>query len=122
METWAQSGGRTALVIAALAGCLLPLAAERPATELPAKDRSTKEEPPAQESISSVIDVLPAELNAQPPGANWLSYNGDFTGRRYSSLSQINTGTVGQLRAQWVFHSNSSDRMEVTPVVVNGTM
>ncbi len=57
-----------------------------------------------------------------PPGANWLSYNGDFTGRRFSNLSQINPANVAQLRAQWVFHSSNSNRMEVTPVVVNGVM
>ena len=71
---------------------------------------------------SSLIDVFPAELNAQPPGANWLSYNGDFTGRRYSSLSQITPENVGQLRAQWIFHSSNSEKLEATPLVVNGTM
>ena len=76
---------------------------------------------PAASNVS-VIDVLPADLVARPPGANWLSYNGDFTGRRYSSLSQITPGNVGQLRAQWVFHCQKFDRLEVTPVVVNGTM
>ena len=75
-----------------------------------------------RESTAAVIDVLPTQLNAQPPGANWLSYNGDFTGRRFSSLSQINPANVGQLRAQWVFHSSNSNRLEVTPVVVNGVM
>ena len=75
-----------------------------------------------KESRAAVIDVLPAELIASPPGANWLSYNGDFTGRRFSSLSQINPANVGQLRAQWVFHSSNSNRLEVTPVVVNGVM
>ena len=75
-----------------------------------------------QESTSAVIDVLPSELEAKPPDANWLSYNGDFSGRRYSSLSQINLGNVEQLRAQWVFHSSNSNRLEVTPVVVNGVM
>src|SRR5205085_11331381 len=29
---------------------------------------------------------------------------------------------VAQLRAQWVFHSRNSNRLEVTPVVVNGMM
>ncbi len=29
---------------------------------------------------------------------------------------------VGQLRAQWVFHSKNSSKLEVTPVVVNGVM
>ena len=74
------------------------------------------------ESRAAVLDVLPAELITSPPGANWLSYNGDFTGRRFSSLTQINPANVGQLRAQWVFHSSNSNRMEVTPVVVNGVM
>ena len=54
--------------------------------------------------------------------ANWLTYNGDYSGRRYSSLSQINTNNIAQLRAEWVFHSANSDRLEVTPVVVNGIM
>jgi len=71
---------------------------------------------------SAAIDVLPAELLVQPPAANWPSYNGDYTGRRYSSLTEINVTNVGQLRAQWVFHSRNSDRLEVTPVVVNGMM
>ncbi len=54
--------------------------------------------------------------------SNWLSYNGDYSGRRYSSLSQINVKNANQLRAEWVFHARNSDHLEVTPVVVNGTM
>jgi len=73
-------------------------------------------------SRSVVVDVLPAELMASPPGANWLSYNGDFSGRRFSSLSQINLTNIAQLQAQWVFHSSNSNRLEVTPVVANGVM
>jgi len=72
--------------------------------------------------ISAAIDVLPEHLLAQPPGANWLSYNGDYTGRRYSGLAEINVNNVDQLRTQWVFHANNSNRLEVTPVVVNGLM
>ncbi|PYX64563.1 MAG: PQQ-dependent dehydrogenase, methanol/ethanol family [Acidobacteria bacterium] len=72
--------------------------------------------------ISTTVDVLPADLVAQPPGENWVSYNGDYSGRRYSSLSEINVQNVGQLRAQWVFHSDNSSRLEVTPVVINGMM
>ena len=97
---------RVTLVLAAFLGCLMIAAAD---------DVS-------KESTAAVIDVLPAQLIAQPPGANWLSYNGDFTGRRFSSLSQIKPTNVGQLRAQWVFHSSNSNRLEVTPVVVNGVM
>src|SRR6184192_281205 len=96
--------GQKIVVVAILATCLA-LAVTELAEESP------------KESISTVIDVHTAELAAQPSGSNWLSYNGDFSGRRYSSLSQINRSNVGELRAQWVFHSNNSNRLEATPIV-----
>jgi len=71
---------------------------------------------------TSRIDVRAEDLHVEPPSANWISYNGDYSGRRYSSLSEVNTTNVGTLRAQWVFHARNSDRLEVTPVVVNGVM
>ncbi|MGH9404786.1 MAG: pyrroloquinoline quinone-dependent dehydrogenase [Terriglobia bacterium] len=72
--------------------------------------------------VSARIDVRPADLLASPPSSNWPSYNGDYTGRRYSSLGQINLNNVRQLRAEWVFHSRNSTSMEVTPVVIDGVM
>jgi alcohol dehydrogenase (cytochrome c) len=76
----------------------------------------------AQTTVSSVINVLPEQLTIQPPGDDWPSYNGDYSGRRYSALSQIGPNNVTQLRAQWVFHSGNSDRLEVTPAVIDGIM
>ncbi len=73
-------------------------------------------------SISTRIDVQPSHLASTPVAANWLSYNGDYTGRRYSALQEINASNVAQLRAQWVFHVPNSNRLEVTPVVVDGIM
>ena len=73
-------------------------------------------------AISASIDVGPADLLAQPVGANWVSYNGDYTGRRFSTLTQITPANVEQLRAQWVFHVREGSALEVTPVVVNGVM
>jgi alcohol dehydrogenase (cytochrome c) len=67
-------------------------------------------------------DVLPEDLLVQPPAANWISYNGDYSGRRYSSLSEINASSLPQLRAEWVFHAHNSNWLENTPVVVNGIM
>src|SRR5579871_3124808 len=97
---------RNAAAFALLLGCLLPV--ER-----------AQDGPNA--AISTTIDLLPADL-VQPAGQNWTSYNGDYSGRRYTSLAEINTGNVGRLRAQWVFHPPNSAMMEVTPVVVNGIM
>jgi alcohol dehydrogenase (cytochrome c) len=68
------------------------------------------------------INVVGSDLAVRQPAANWLSYNGDYSGRRYSALAQITDANVNQLRASWVFHSRNSDRLEVTPVVVDGLM
>jgi alcohol dehydrogenase (cytochrome c) len=72
--------------------------------------------------VSTAIDIQDSALSAQPAGANWLSYNGDYSGRRYSSLDQVNPANVSQLRAQWVFHSPVPSVLEATPAVVNGVM
>jgi len=73
-------------------------------------------------AVSVTVDVQPQQLTEQPPDKNWLSYNGDYTGRRYSNLEQINVANARNLRAQWVFHAPNSDSLEVTPVVVDGLM
>ena len=99
-------GRKIILAIALLAGCQTVAAAESSDAR----------------SSSAPIDVASSALIARRPNADWLSYNGDFSGRRFSELSQINLSNVGQLRAQWVFHSSNSNRLEVTPVVVNGVM
>ncbi|HKT86900.1 MAG TPA: PQQ-binding-like beta-propeller repeat protein [Candidatus Sulfotelmatobacter sp.] len=76
----------------------------------------------SQASASASVAVSAGDLLAQPVGANWTSYNGDYSGRRYSALREITTANVSQLRAAWVFHPGNSQRLEVTPVVVRGIM
>jgi len=82
---------------------------------LPAQD-------PGIASVSTAIDVQPTRLLTKPIAENWLSYNGDYTGRRYSILHEVSISNVAQLRAQWVFHAPNSSSLEVTPVVVDGIM
>jgi len=72
--------------------------------------------------VSAVIDIKHADLTVSPVAANWPSYNGDYTGRRFTSLTQITPSNVASLRAQWAFHVSRADALEVTPVVVNGVM
>lgn len=73
-------------------------------------------------SNSSPLYVTAEDLLLQPAGENWPSYNGDYTGRRFSSLREINRNNVAQLRAAWVFHPGNTQRLEVTPVVIRGVM
>jgi len=76
-------------------------------------------EPP---KTNAPTEVTAQDLLANPVGADWTSYNGDYTGRRYSSLKEINAQNVAQLRAAWVFHPGNSRRLEATPVVIRGIM
>src|SRR5438045_7594043 len=50
--------------------------------------------------LTGVSTVSEQDLLAQPPGSNWTSYNGDYSGRRYSSLHEINLNNVAQLRTE----------------------
>jgi alcohol dehydrogenase (cytochrome c) len=75
-----------------------------------------------QAPVVANVNVSADDLLTQPPGANWTSYNGDYTGRRFSSLREITRENVKHLRASWIFHSSNSDKLEVTPVVVSGVM
>ena len=68
------------------------------------------------------IHVTAADLLGQPVGANWTSYNGDYSGRRFSGLREINVANVGQLRAAWIFHPSNTQTLEATPVVIRGMM
>ncbi|HEV2274569.1 MAG TPA: hypothetical protein VGR96_10405, partial [Acidobacteriaceae bacterium] len=38
-----------------------------------------------------------SETLLKPPSDSWPTYYGDYTGRRYSSLSQINKDNAGML-------------------------
>jgi alcohol dehydrogenase (cytochrome c) len=59
---------------------------------------------------------------------NWLSYSGNYAGHRYSPLSQINRTNVKSLQLKWSYHplytknSNSQNKMENTPLVVDGIL
>ena len=37
----------------------------------------------------------------KPLGESWSTYNGDYSGRRYSTLSQINQSNVRNLTLAW---------------------
>src|SRR5579863_1897354 len=72
--------------------------------------------------VTTAQQVTAEDLAAQPVGENWTSYNGDYTGRRYSSLKFINASNVAQLKAAWVFHPGNTQALEVTPVGIRGLM
>ncbi|MGB8099569.1 MAG: PQQ-binding-like beta-propeller repeat protein [Terracidiphilus sp.] len=78
--------------------------------------------PTAADDRIGLIDVEQHDLLEKPVGANWVSYNGDYTGARSSALRQVTPANADRLTAQWVFHPHAVSPLEVTPVVVAGVM
>lgn len=55
------------------------------------------------------------------PG-NWLMYSGDYAGRRYADVNQINAGNVARMVPRWVYQTMGDGKFETTPLVVNGVL
>jgi len=77
---------------------------------------------PAAVALLGQVDVKQNDLLQPQVARNWVSYNGDYTGRRFSGLTQITPANVSHMAAQWVFHVRDPGPLEVTPVVVAGVM
>src|SRR5438270_13790581 len=61
--------------------------------------------------------------NAGQTGDQWLTYGLDYAERRYSPLSQINTGNVARLGGAWSYDiGTGGGNQENTPLVWNGTL
>src|SRR5262245_30429300 len=50
--------------------------------------------------------------------SRWLTYAGDYSGRRNSPLTQITPANVGRLTAQWTFQTEVSGKFEASPIVL----
>lgn len=53
---------------------------------------------------------------------NWLMYSGTYSGLHYSALNQINPTNAKALELKWVFQADTPQKLESTPLVVNGVM
>lgn len=61
-------------------------------------------------------------LHAGQEPQNWLTYSGTYSSQRYSTLDQITPANVKNLEMEWVFQADSLQKMEATPIVVDGVM
>jgi alcohol dehydrogenase (cytochrome c) len=75
--------------------------------------------------IRTVVLLLAVLWQAQPPRTDaWPSYNGDYTGRRFSTLTKINDRNVKQLGLAWSYRVTgpSAAPIKATPLQVNGVL
>jgi alcohol dehydrogenase (cytochrome c) len=59
---------------------------------------------------------LDPSLLLKPPADSWPTYHGDYSGRRYSTLKQINAENVKNLSLAWIYRANTSS----TRAIVGG--
>ena len=115
----------------------LPFAASTGALSLLLENRTASKTATAAPQKTTVTMAAAAAITPAPaftstdlstvPGANWITNGGDVSNARYSSLNQINTGNVANLKEAWHIHLDGSGMAskysaEGTPVVYNGVM
>lgn len=61
-------------------------------------------------------------LNAAREPQNWLTYNGSYASTHHSTLNQIRPDNVAALELKWVWQANSLEKIEATPLIVDGVM
>jgi alcohol dehydrogenase (cytochrome c) len=61
-------------------------------------------------------------LHSAKEPQNWMTYSGDYAGRRYSALDQVNATNARALTAKWVYQTAATGKFETTPLVVDGVL
>jgi alcohol dehydrogenase (cytochrome c) len=72
-------------------------------------------------TVAPAQEVDPKEL-LQPPADAWLTYHGEYNGRRHSRLTQITPENVSRLRQVWKFQIPQNQAIKASPIVVDGVI
>ncbi|HEY2234872.1 MAG TPA: acido-empty-quinoprotein group A, partial [Candidatus Angelobacter sp.] len=78
--------------------------------------------------VSAVLlaQALSPEQLLHPPPDSWPTYNGDYSGRRFSQLKKINDSNVSSMSLAWVYRIESGGdfggSIRATPLLVNGVL
>ncbi|MBT9332970.1 acido-empty-quinoprotein group A [Paracidobacterium acidisoli] len=71
-------------------------------------------------SLAAAAPVASPDPNTigRPPVTSWPTYNGDYTGQRYSTLTRITPANVSRIAQQWVYQITSVGAQRGAPVPV----
>jgi alcohol dehydrogenase (cytochrome c) len=58
----------------------------------------------------------------KPASDSWPTYNGDYSGRRYSTLDQVNSSNVKALSLAWIYPTGGAIGIKATPLLINGVL
>ena len=66
---------------------------------------------------TATAQELDPKAIANPVPGSWPTYNGDYSGRRFSSLTQINQTTIPRLNLKWSFATGVKSSTEYSPPI-----
>ena len=61
-------------------------------------------------------------VNSAKEPQNWMTYSGDYSGKRFSGLDQINVNNARTMVAKWVYQTGATGKLETSPLVVDGIL
>ena len=61
-------------------------------------------------------------VNSAKQPQNWMTYSGDYSGKRHSGLDQITVTNVHTLVPKWVYQTAATGKLETSPLVVDGIL
>jgi alcohol dehydrogenase (cytochrome c) len=78
-------------------------------------------------SLSTVLTAQQSGLTsaqiAKPASTSWPTYNGDYSGRRYSTLTKITAANVKNLSLAWLYDiPGGGGNLKATPLQVDGVL
>ena len=100
---------KSILGIAAAAMLLIDTAARAMGSEARRRYRRSGSDTSGAGTLG-LIDVQQSDLKQKTIKNNWVSYNGDYSGRRFSAMTQVTPANVSHLAAKWVFHTQQRGR------------
>ena len=75
---------------------------------------------PAPSARAQVTAQRLLESGKEPE--NWLMYSGDYAGRRFSALEQINISNAAKLVPKWAYQTMAGGKFETTLLAVDGIL
>ena len=73
-----------------------------------------------------IIFISSCNTESDPYQA-WKVVNGNGSGNKFSSLSEVDTSNVTQLKVAWTYHTEDVDtaahsQIQCNPIIINGTL
>jgi alcohol dehydrogenase (cytochrome c) len=83
-------------------------------------------------AASLMAQGLDPKKLAEPPTDTWPTFNGDYSGRRFSTLNKVNASNIRELSLAWVYRASTGEpaaagpfstlTIKSTPLLVNGVL